>query len=105
MTEDAEGILYITDSATRIVYRCRLSDLVVEPFITAGIKRPTGIAYNPTNKLIYVADTVAAQIVAFDNSGREVLRFGEEGERARPVQPSDRPGCPLKGENPGHGRP
>jgi DNA-binding beta-propeller fold protein YncE len=79
VTEDMADRLYITDSATGIVYRCDLDDLTVEPFITVGLKRPTGIAYNQWNRLIYVVDTVGAKIHAFDQSGRELFNFGGEG--------------------------
>lgn len=79
VTEDLADRLYITDSATGTVYRCMLDDLTVAPFITKGITRPTGIAFNPWNRLIYVVDTVEAKVLAFDQSGREMLRFGGAG--------------------------
>jgi sugar lactone lactonase YvrE len=90
VTGDGDGRLYISDSAAGAVYRLDPRSLVVEPFVKSGLARPTGIAYNATNRLLYVSDTLAAQVVAFDLAGREVLRFGGEGrEPGRFNRPTD----------------
>ncbi len=47
-----------------------------------GFKRPTGLAWNPKNGLLYVVDTLANEVCVFDPaSGRLVRRFGSPGVR------------------------
>jgi DNA-binding beta-propeller fold protein YncE len=75
---DGSGRIYLTDSGAGIVYRCDLGTLKLEPFITT-LQRPTGIAYSPLNRLLYVTDTAAAEIVAYNEAGREQFRFGGPG--------------------------
>jgi sugar lactone lactonase YvrE len=88
VTEDDGGNLYITDSAGGAVYRCRLQDRSLSLF--ARLKRPTGIAFNRRNHLLYVTDTLADQVVVFDLDGRERLRIGRRGEkRGRFNYPTD----------------
>jgi len=78
VTGGRDGALYLTDSGAGIVYRCDPATLRLEPFVTA-LKRPTGIAYHPGNRLLYVTDTSAAEIIAYDEAGSERLRFGGPG--------------------------
>jgi len=80
VTADGGGAGYLTDSAAARVYRFSLDGLKAEPFVAKGLKRPTGIVYSPANGLIYVSDTLAGQVVAFNGQGRESLRFGSPGE-------------------------
>ncbi|PKN12847.1 MAG: 6-bladed beta-propeller [Deltaproteobacteria bacterium HGW-Deltaproteobacteria-4] len=80
VAEDAQGDLYITDSAAGLVYRYNAPEQGLVPFVR--LQRPTGIAFNPLNQLLYVTDTLAHQIVAFDSNGNERIRLGGRGERA-----------------------
>ncbi|TSK05091.1 MAG: 6-bladed beta-propeller [Geobacter sp.] len=80
VTADGRGEGYVTDSAAGKVYRFSLSSSETKPFITQGVKRPTGIAFNPVNELLYVSDTVAGQVVTFTLEGKEAFRFGAPGE-------------------------
>ncbi|GFE59862.1 SMP-30/gluconolactonase/LRE family protein [Geobacter sp. AOG2] len=80
IAEDAGEMVYVSDSAAGKIYRFNLDDLRVEPFITHGLQRPTGIVYNPRNNLLYVSDTLAGQIAAFTIKGAEAFRFGMPGE-------------------------
>jgi sugar lactone lactonase YvrE len=80
VAEDAQGDLYITDSAAGLVYRYDARERRLLPFVR--LQRPTGIAFNPTNQWLYVTDTLAHQIVAFDSNGNERLRLGQRGEKA-----------------------
>lgn len=43
------------------------------------LKRPAGLAYCSTNRLVYVADAGLHRIVVFDLGGRQVLEFGSQG--------------------------
>lgn len=81
VTEDPDETVYVTDSAAAKVYRFNASELKVEPFIATGLRRPTGIVYNPATDLIYVTDTVAGQVVAFTRKGKEAFRFGSPGSK------------------------
>ena len=80
VAEDEQGDLYITDSAAGLVYRYDARERSLVPFVR--LQRPTGIAFNRSNQLLYVTDTLAHQIVAFDRNGNERLRLGGRGERA-----------------------
>src|SRR6266571_1603813 len=50
--------VYITDAAAGVVYRYATRDGALTPF-THALERPTGIAFNRENRLLYVADTTA----------------------------------------------
>lgn len=50
---------------------------------TAGaekLQRPTGIAYSPKTKLLYVVDTLAHKVHALTTDGKLAFSFGERGE-------------------------
>jgi len=82
LTEDTAGRLYITDSMTAMVYRFTPGDGSLKPLLSQPLERPTGIAFNPVNRLLYVADTLASQIVVLDQNGfiqRRIGGFGEGG--------------------------
>lgn len=80
ITEDDEENLYITDSSAGIIYRYSLKKGRLEPFIVADLGRPTGIAFNRNNRLIYITDTTAHQIAVFDLRGNERFRIGGHGD-------------------------
>lgn len=75
---DDDGLLYITDSALRRV------------FVFSGSKnkrvigddsllRPTGIAVNKKEKLLYVVDTNGHRVDVFDLGGKKLNSFGKQG--------------------------
>lgn len=76
LTEDLQNRLYITDSTSGDVIRYDLATGVAELFPVPQLYRPTGIAFNAVNKLIYIVDTTANEVVAVDQSGTEKERFG-----------------------------
>lgn len=82
VAEDGAGRLYISDSKAKVVYLYEIESKSLLPFITKGVERPTGLAYNKVNKLLYIADTVAGEVVAVDPDGVEKFRFGsaKDGE-------------------------
>jgi sugar lactone lactonase YvrE len=82
ITEDDGDSIYITDSAARTVFRYNLRDKTLRPFTPFKFGRPTGIAFNRTNRLIYVTDTAMHQIRAFSLDGNERYHFGSRGEGA-----------------------
>lgn len=48
----------------------------------AGLQRPTGIAYHGGTGRVYVAETLAHRIAAFDRRGARLLSFGKRGKEA-----------------------
>ena len=80
ITEDEQENVYITDSSAGAIYRYSLIRKELSPFVPFKLGRPTGIAYNRRNKLIYVADTTAHQVIAFGLDGMERMRIGARGD-------------------------
>jgi DNA-binding beta-propeller fold protein YncE len=80
LTEDDAGRLYITDSVAGMVYRFDPKDGTLKPWLSKVLERPTGIAFHPLSRLLYVADTMASQIVVLDQDGVELRRMGSRGE-------------------------
>ena len=79
VAEDADNRLYITDSTTGMVYRYNLGSDRMEPLNSVKFRRPTGIAYNSVNRLLYVVDTLAPAVICLDETGAERFRFGSAG--------------------------
>jgi DNA-binding beta-propeller fold protein YncE len=74
--------LYVSDSAGR-VFAFDADGTLRSTFTHAGpdpLRRPTGLAYSPSKKLLYVVDTLANKIDAFDLDGKLAFSFGERGE-------------------------
>ena len=79
VAEDDRNNLYITDAGTGIIYRYGLDDKKLERFTSFPSGRPTGIAFNKQNRLLYISDTASHQVVVIDLAGAERLRIGERG--------------------------
>jgi DNA-binding beta-propeller fold protein YncE len=71
--------IYVTDSETGVVYNYIFDDGKVEPLITEGLQRPTGIACVSDPQRLYVVDTGNHRIAVFDMAGRSLGTFGERG--------------------------
>jgi DNA-binding beta-propeller fold protein YncE len=74
--------LYVSDSAGKVfafdpegAFLLTLQRAGAEP-----LRRPTGLAYSPRRKLLYVVDTLANRVHAFNGMGECVFSFGERGE-------------------------
>ncbi|MBU5614604.1 SMP-30/gluconolactonase/LRE family protein [Geomonas azotofigens] len=74
LARDAGTGLYITDSVSDAVFRYDLASETLTTFMR-GIDRPTGIAYNRSNDLLYVTETGANDIIGVDLKGRPKIRF------------------------------
>ncbi|WP_321367338.1 SMP-30/gluconolactonase/LRE family protein [uncultured Desulfuromusa sp.] len=74
-----EGSLYITDSSQQSILEYDLQEGSLKRLISMNSGRPTGIAFSQYNRLLYVSDTVAHQVVAYSLDGIEQFRFGERG--------------------------
>lgn len=79
ITEDENNTAYVTDAAQGKVFKFNLGERYPIMFAD-GLKRPTGIVYNPANKLIYVTDTVAGQVLAYNRQGKVMQRLGKPGQ-------------------------
>jgi DNA-binding beta-propeller fold protein YncE len=80
VTGDDAGNVYITDSAGGLVYRYSFQDNTLAPFVHS-LERPTGIAFNKRNRLLYVSDSTASRVVVFDLNGNERFHIGSAGMR------------------------
>ncbi|WP_223923216.1 SBBP repeat-containing protein [Geobacter sp. AOG2] len=80
LAQDERGYLYISDSTNDMVYRYDIDRETLTPFVHRSLSRPTGIAYNKVNKLLYVVETTACRVTAFDQDGVERFHFGSQGE-------------------------
>jgi sugar lactone lactonase YvrE len=80
LAEDDSGRLYITDSMNGMLYRYTPNDGSLKPLLQQPLLRPTGIAFSPLTKMLYVADTMASQIVVLDQNGVIKRRIGGPGE-------------------------
>jgi len=78
---DQEHNIYVSDSsAGRVVKFSRDGKLLSYIGGEEGaFKRPAGIAFNPTNELLYVVDTLRPRIFVYDSAGTLVRQFGEPG--------------------------
>lgn len=76
--------LYVSDSAGR-VFAFGSDGVPLFILQTAGterLRRPTGLAYSPSKKLLYVVDTMAHTVHAFRTTGDFVFSFGGRGDTA-----------------------
>jgi len=74
-----DGSLYITDSSQGSILQYDLQNKSLSRLISMNIGRPTGIAFSELEQRLYVSDTVAHQVVAYNRAGVEQFRFGERG--------------------------
>lgn len=79
VTEDENNTAYVTDAGSGTVYKFNLGERQPVLFFQ-GLSRPTGIVFNPVNKLIYITDTLAGEVVACDRQGKVQARFGRPGK-------------------------
>lgn len=76
----AQGEILVADAQLGLVARL---DRNGEPRGTIGkgvLKRPTGLAYDPKGRRLYVADTYAHDIKIFDDQGTLLKTAGRRGE-------------------------
>lgn len=80
LTGDGQGMVYITDSQLGKIFRYQLENDKLTEFHTVSLQRPTGIAFSPRLQQLYVADTLAQQVVVLGLDGQERFRFGSRGQ-------------------------
>src|SRR6266567_2261859 len=79
ITGDNNGAIFITDSGEGQIYRYKTAEETLQKLTPFKLQRPTGIVYNKVNRLLYVSDTAAHQVIAIDLEGKERFRFGGRG--------------------------
>ncbi|WP_020675354.1 6-bladed beta-propeller [Geopsychrobacter electrodiphilus] len=71
---------YVSDTKLGAIYRFTPNEVVVQKIGEgAGLNRPNGLAYDPRQKLLYVADTLNHQIAVFAEDGTLLRRIGKRG--------------------------
>jgi DNA-binding beta-propeller fold protein YncE len=75
-----DGHLYVADAELGMVVRLDRNGNPVGAIGKGVLKRPAGLARDPEQKLLYVADTYAHDIKVFDDEGRLVQLIGRRGE-------------------------
>jgi len=85
IADSALGEVFLLDSDDKLVRKLKKPPHVagIESSAKAsGFSRPTGLAWDPKTKLLYVVDTLANEICAFEpTSGRMMRRFGSHGTK------------------------
>ena len=74
------GVIYVTDSALGKIFVFNREG-EYQSTIT-GLIRPTGIVFHTESRRLFVTDTVANQIVVFDDRGSQLNAFGSKGGAA-----------------------
>lgn len=75
-----QGDIYVSDSERAVVARLHSDGTPVSLLGRGVLKRPTGIAYDPVGKQLFVADTHDHDIKVFDERGNFVETIGQRGE-------------------------
>ena len=75
-----DGHIYVADAELGMVARLDGSGNPIRAIGKGVLRRPAGLARDPEQKLLYVADTYAHDIKVFDDEGRLVQLIGRRGE-------------------------
>jgi len=81
---DEELRLYVADSAGQ-VFAFGPDGALLFTLRAAGadpLQRPTGLAYSPSKRHLYVVDTLANKVQVFGTNGEFAFSFGERGDAA-----------------------
>lgn len=76
---DGQGHVYVGDAQMQEIHRFGSDEKYLGVFVAGGFERAGGMAFDSERKLLYVADTGAHQVKAFDEAGRLVRAFGRRG--------------------------
>jgi len=82
-----DGIIYVTDTATRRVFRFDLEHKSVSFTGASGpgkLVKPTGIAVESDGR-VFVADSTLRRVLAYDPSGSLSMAIGQEAEFENPT--------------------
>lgn len=77
---DPQGDVYVTDSALGQVFVIKSGANVAVPLaLETPIRQPTGIAFDPAGKRLYIVDTSGHQIRIVALDGKQLAAFGKRG--------------------------
>lgn len=77
-----DGHLFVSDSRLGRLYRASIEGRWLEHFdVSPALKQPTGITWDSSSKLLFVTDTGAQSIKAYDTNGVLVREFGGRGDQ------------------------
>ncbi len=74
------GGALVTDATLGVVARLSAAGDPIGHFGAGGLQRPTGLAIDPRDGRVFVADTQAHDIKVFDGAGRWLATWGRRGE-------------------------
>lgn len=80
IAEDGAGRLLVTDAELGEVFRFQPDGTAAGSFGKGLLERPTGIAFDPLERHVYVADTAADDVKVFDGEGRLLDTLGYRGD-------------------------
>lgn len=75
-----DGVVLVTDSELALVARLNQKGDSIGPIGKGHLTRPTGVAYEPETRRIFVVDTGDHQIKLFDTQGNLLDVWGERGD-------------------------
>jgi len=75
-----DGHIYVADPELGLVAHLDRNGNTLAPIGKGQLRRPTGLAYEPNSKRLFVSDTQTHQIKVFDLEGNLLLTLGEHGE-------------------------
>lgn len=79
---DKRGRLYVADSSLAVIFVLTMEGKLVRTIGTEGdFIRPTGLALNPQQELLYVVDSKGHQVVVYDPEGQRRYSFGTRGKK------------------------
>ncbi len=77
---DGQGQIYVADSVRAAVFRFDAEGRFVDAIGgSAGLLRPTGLAFDREREILYVVDTLGHRVVGFDAAGTRVMEAGHRG--------------------------
>jgi len=77
---DDKGDVYVTDSALGEVFVIKPDAKNAIPLtLEAPIQQPTGIAFDPVGKRLYIVDTTGHQVRIVTPDGKQISTFGRRG--------------------------
>ncbi|MEW6312916.1 MAG: 6-bladed beta-propeller [Pseudomonadota bacterium] len=77
---DEAGGAWVADAELGLVAHLNKDGAPLASIGKGQLKRPTGLARDPVNKWLYVADTNAHDVKVFDEAGRLIKTIGSHGE-------------------------
>ncbi len=77
----ADGVVYVSDADLGVVATLDARGNPQRSIGRGVLKRPTGVAYDPRTRRLFVADTYAHDIQVFDATGALLQVIGAPGER------------------------